>query len=160
MVGRSQRDRGRGHALTIRRALLAIATIVYLAALAALTLGPQPEGAGGTLFAFAGWFSDWAVTAWITFDVLEFTANVVLFLPAGALTLLWSGARRWWIAPPLGLALSLAIETTQALALPDRIPDGRDLMANTLGAALGMLTMLCARRVHRERIASARIMES
>lgn len=42
----------------------------------------------------------------------------------------------------LGLALSGAIELTQALFLDTRVPDARDLLANTLGAVVGMLLML------------------
>ena len=146
MVGRPHRDRGRGHPLTHARLpirgrrgrwALAAASVVYLAWVASLTLGPQPEGAGGGLRDLASWFDGWAPTAWLTYPVLEFVANVVLFAPLGMLWVLWAGIRRWWFAAGAGLLLSAAIELTQALALPERYPDVRDLVANTLGAAVG-----------------------
>ncbi|WES64919.1 VanZ family protein [Microbacter sp. GSS18] len=117
--------------------MLAAATAVYVAVVASLTLGPQPEAAGGGLEAIAAWLGRFSVTAWVTFPVLEFAANVVLFLPAGVIWVLWAGGRRWWLAALAGLALSTGIELTQAVALADRVPDARDLVANTLGALAG-----------------------
>ncbi|MCR2801394.1 VanZ family protein [Microbacterium sp. zg-Y818] len=131
------------------RVLLAAASALYLAVLASLTLGPQPETVGGTLVTLGDWFGAWEGTAWLTFAVLEFVANVVLFLPLGLLWVAWVGRRRWWLATLAGLALSGAIEATQALALPARYPDVRDLIANTLGAALGAAVVAGADRIGR-----------
>ena len=72
--------------------------------------------------------------------MLEFLANVVLFVPAGALAVLWLGRRAaWWWAAGIGLALSGAVEGIQALMLTDRVADVRDLLANTLGSVVGAL---------------------
>jgi len=131
------------------RVLLAAASALYLAGVASLTLGPQPEAAGGTLVALGDWFAGWQGTAWLTFAVLEFVANIVLFVPLGVLWVAWTGPRRWWLAALAGLALSGAIEATQALALPDRFPDVRDLVANTLGALIGAAVTAAAGRVRR-----------
>lgn len=78
----------------------------------------------------------WPPTAWITFDVVEFTANVALFVPLGILVPAWGG--RWWHGILTGMLLSAAIETIQLLFLPTRVADVRDVIANTLGAALGV----------------------
>ncbi|MCX6502191.1 MAG: VanZ family protein [Microbacterium sp.] len=123
------------------RILLTVLTAGYLAVLGSLTLGPQPEGAGGGLRAMAAVFATWPVTAWLTFEVLEFAANIVLFLPAGLLAALWLPPRRRWLAVPAGLVLSAAIEAAQALFFADRVPDPRDLLANTLGAAVGYVIL-------------------
>ena len=131
------------------RVLLAAASALYLALLASLTIGPQPATVGGTLVALGDWFAGWQVTAWLTFAVLEFVSNVVLFLPLGLLWVAWTGTRRWWLAALVGLALSGAIEATQALALPDRYPDVRDLIANTAGAVLGGAVAAGAHRAGR-----------
>ncbi|MCR2791525.1 VanZ family protein [Microbacterium sp. zg.Y625] len=131
------------------RVLLAAASALYLALLASLTLGPQPATVGGTLAVLGDWFAGWQGTAWLTFAVLEFVSNVVLFLPLGLLWVAWTGTRRWWLAALAGLFLSGAIEATQALALPDRYPDARDLVANTAGAALGAAGAAGADRVAR-----------
>jgi glycopeptide antibiotics resistance protein len=136
--------RGRGSTL-----LLAVATAAYLVVLARLTLVPDDAaGTGGILRVWAEALATTPLTRWITFDLLEFTANVALFVPAGLLGTLWLG-RRWWLAVPLGLAISVAIETTQALALPGRVADVRDLVSNTAGTALGALALAAMRRIRR-----------
>ncbi|HEY0972447.1 MAG TPA: VanZ family protein, partial [Gemmatimonadales bacterium] len=61
--------------------------------------------------------------------------NVVLFAPMGAgLALLGVRPR---VAALFGLALSLAVETSQATVLVGRTASLSDLLTNTLGAALG-----------------------
>lgn len=133
----------------IRFTLLGLATAAYLVALARLTLGAQPTEATGSLHALADWFAGSPVTAWVTFPVLEFAANIALFVPAGVLGVLWFGARRWWIAVVVGFVLSAAIEATQAMLLPDRVPDVRDLVANTAGALLGAALVALPSRPYR-----------
>ena len=144
MVGRPHRDRSRRHALTRRRTLLVLATALYLSAVAWLTLRPSPYDpeAGEFLASVLALLARSPVTAWITFDVVEFAANVALFVPLGILCVLWAGARRWWIPPIAGLVLSGAIELSQALFLDTRVADVRDLAANTLGAVIGLAVML------------------
>ncbi len=83
-------------------------------------------------------------SAWVTYDGVEFAANVVLFVPFGLLSIAWGA--RWWHGILGGLATSLAIETWQLLFLPTRVADARDLVSNTLGAALGVgVALLLAR---------------
>lgn len=77
--------------------------------------------------------------SWIGFGLVEFGANVLMFLPLGVLGV---AAR-----PPFGAAgvigccaaLSAAVELGQLLFIPGRTGDYRDLLANTLGAVLGAL---------------------
>jgi hypothetical protein len=49
-----------------------------------------------------------------------------------------AGPRRWLGALIAALALTIAIELAQ-IPMPDRISDPRDLLANTAGAAIGMV---------------------
>lgn len=65
----------------------------------------------------------------------EAIGNLLLFLPLGFFVrLLWPRLR--WKALPLALAVSAAVEILQ---MPiGRSFDGRDLIANTLGAAIGL----------------------
>ena len=110
-----------------------------------MTLRPEPYSpeVGGALASVLELLASRPLTAWITFDLVEFTANVVMFAPLGALVLLWGG--RWWAAALLGLAASGAIETIQLLFLDARVADVRDLVANTLGALIGALLTAAVR---------------
>jgi VanZ family protein len=93
--------------------------------------------------------------AWVTYDRLEFWANVALFVPVGLFFLLLFGTRLWVLAVPASFALTAAIETAQR-SIPGRVPDPRDLVANTTGALLGigaglLVTWPAARRRKRAR---------
>lgn len=141
-----------------RRALLVAASALYAFGLWWMTLRPTPydDGTAGVLRVFLELLASSPVTAWATFDVVEFAANVAMFLPFGVLAILWGGA--WWVGILSGFAASAAIETSQALFLPTRVADVRDLVANTLGAALGVVVgLLVVRsvRLHSGRIADA-----
>lgn len=132
-----------------RTLLLAVATAAYLVVLARLTLAADDAaGAGGILKAWAEAFFATPWTRWITFELLEFIANIALFVPAGLLGALWLG-RRWWLAIPIGFAISAAIETTQALTLAGRVADVRDLVSNTAGTAIGTFAIAAMRRIRR-----------
>jgi len=131
-----------------RRPAIAVATAAYLAFIAWVTLGPQPydPSTAGLLDRVLALLQSTPATAWMTFDVVEFTANIVLFLPLGALLVLLLGARRWWVALALAVALTCGIELAQGAWLPTRVSDPRDVVANSTGAALGIALVLAGRR--------------
>lgn len=123
--------------------VLTAATVLYLGAVAWLTLGPQPVGlvrAGG-VWQLLALFQRHTATAWIHYATVEFTANVLMFVPIGLFLLLLVGRRRWWVAILAGVLLSASIEIAQ-LGLPGRVSDIRDLASNSLGALLGVLAAL------------------
>lgn len=63
--------------------------------------------------------------------------NIALFIPLGVLLpMVGKPFRKWWLTIPAGFALSLAIELAQ-LGLGRGICDVDDLLANTIGAAVG-----------------------
>lgn len=73
------------------------------------------------------------------YRVGEAGANVLLFLPLGALTLTLT-PRVGWLRVTAGAAvLSVAIELVQTLARPGRTGTVSDVVANTAGAAAGAL---------------------
>jgi glycopeptide antibiotics resistance protein len=86
---------------------------------------------------------------WITYSMLEATANVVIFLPLGfGLTRLFGlGVFRSTL---LALAASGAVELAQLLWLPERVASATDVLYNTLGAMLGAAIASC-RAVRRRR---------
>ena len=109
-----------------------------------MTLRAAPYGSdiASGLNRLLAWFAERPSTAWITFDRVEFGANVAMFVPLGVIAVLWFGVRGWWAAPLMGALASAAIETLQALLLDARVADVRDIIANTLGSVIGMCLML------------------
>ena len=113
----------------------------YLTVLAYATLMRQSWGIREVSFhPFRAWMEAWndfSFKSWA--NVL---LNVGLFVPAGfLLPLLWKKLRQWNRAIPAGFAISLTIELVQ-LALARGVCDVDDLMANTLGAALGYFLVM------------------
>lgn len=125
-----------------RRTTLAFALglgLPFLGALALLTLTPlRVEQSMPNLIDLAvsglhrlGWTS-------IDFNRLEVIANVLAFVPVGVLAFLF--VRVWPLAFLVGPVLSIAIETVQGLALPHRAATVNDILANSAGATIGVLT--------------------
>ncbi|WP_420366415.1 VanZ family protein [Curtobacterium sp. L3-7] len=79
------------------------------------------------------------VPGWFGYGALEFSANVVFFLPLGLLVVLLVGGRRWWVGATAGLVVSACIETGQAVFLPARFASLDDVLSNTSGAVIGAL---------------------
>lgn len=135
-----------------RRNLLALATAAWVAVIAAITLTPAPPPSGdGILRELVAWIGSTPATAWFTWDVAEFTANVLMFVPLGALLCALLGARRWWLAGVIALLFSCAIETSQLLFLPSRVADVRDLISNGSGGLLGAGALVLASRIRAAR---------
>lgn len=124
--------------------------------LAALVLLLYPLGAGALLLTSAGWAVNrlnvriwYAVTGavglreQITPEMFAALANVALFVPFfAAIALLvptW-----WWVAA--GAGLSIAVELYQG-EIGTREQDLVDVLANTVGAALGVGLGLLVRRL-------------
>ena len=123
--------------------MLAVLTLGYLGVVAWMTLGPQPLDAGGSriLYRALHFFGSHQLTSWITYDRVEFTANIAMFVPIGLLFVLVLGRRRWWLAMLIGVALTVTIEVSQ-LGIPGRVSDPRDVLSNSLGAMLGVVVAL------------------
>ena len=88
---------------------------------------------------------------WISYGLVEFTANVVMFLPLGVLGSLARPPGGGRTVVLLAAALSGTVELVQATMLPDRTGDLRDVASNTLGALVGVLAVALVRRRARRR---------
>jgi glycopeptide antibiotics resistance protein len=123
--------------------LLSAVTFAYLGVVGWLTLGPQPDvNVGDGLFwQLLAFFQRHESTAWIDYATLEFSANVAMFAPIGLFLLLLLGRRRWWAAILFGVLLTAGIEFVQQF-LPGRVSDPRDVAANSVGAAVGVVVAL------------------
>jgi len=122
-----------------RHPVLIAVTVVYLLAVAWITMSPQPQDSAQNHFirdviAQIGRFPP---TSWVTYSGVEFTANIAMFVPMGVLFTLLLGMRRWWIALIIGFAATCTIEFVQ-LFLPTRYSDVHDIVANTAGTVIGI----------------------
>jgi glycopeptide antibiotics resistance protein len=114
-------------------------TALYVAAVGFIVFWPSAHVAISSVDGMLAILQGLGAPGWVSDDMVEFAANVALFLPLGFLgPLLLS---RWpvvaWAA--LGFSASLMIELGQLAALPARSPAWYDVAANTLGALLGAL---------------------
>lgn len=106
----------------------------YVVALTLIALWPAPvdSGAGPLLRAITRAFP------FFTYPRIEFGANVALFVPLGILLALLL-ARRRYVVLPVAIVSSAAIEALQGLLLSERTASPLDILANTLGACIGLL---------------------
>lgn len=141
-----------------RHPVLSVITLAYLAVVAWVTLGPQPDfGAkNSAVMRVLDVLWEHPATQWVTYDGVEFTANIAMFLPIGLFFLLLFGRRRWWLAIGIPFLMTLSIETAQ-IWIPGRVSDIRDVISNTTGAIIGVLLGLAitAPRARRDARAAA-----
>ena len=121
-----------------RRRSIIGSLIVYLAVIGFGTLTPRDDSRGSPLAdAVLEFFDRYEATAWITFSMLERSANVVLFVPLGVLLAATLGRRRWISVVGSGILYSVIIESCQAIFVPGRVADPIDVVMNGLGTAIG-----------------------
>jgi glycopeptide antibiotics resistance protein len=126
-----------------RHPLLSLLTVGYLAFVAWLTLTPQSYASEhiSIIYRVLDVFHRHGYLLAIDDARLEFGANIALFVPVGMFLMLLFGTRLWWLAVASSFALTGAIEFVQR-SIPGRVPDERDLVANGLGAVIGVLVAL------------------
>ena len=122
-----------------RHPLLSLMTLAYLGFVAWLTLTPDDVAPISSDFVerVLNRLRGYDDLAWLSYDRAEFLANIALFVPIGVFLLLLVGTRFWWVAAGLAFVMTSAIETAQR-SIPGRVPDERDLFANTVGALVGI----------------------
>lgn len=94
------------------------------------------------------WLQARDLADWLSWTRLEVLANVAMFVPLALLLVFVLGARRWWFAVALCVALSLGVEVVQHF-LPGRVASVRDIVANGIGALLGALLAVAIEAVVR-----------
>ncbi|WP_353113849.1 VanZ family protein [Microbacterium sp.] len=143
-------------------AIALILGIPFLAGLLVLTIAPQAVQRHLPIFldlalSFSRHRLGWT---WLDFTTLEVAANVLVFVPVGVIAAVLLPVRRQGYALLIGPALSAMIETVQLVALPQRAATLSDLIANSLGATLGVAAVLLVRRLRRERTAGPSRLEA
>ena len=85
----------------------------------------------------------------LTYPRIEFSANILLFVPLGVLLMLI--LRRRYLILPIAIVVTVAIECAQGLLLDKRTPSVLDIIANTAGACIGMLIVAVVESMRRAR---------
>ena len=133
-----------------------IAYVVYLCFVAVLVFDPSQGAPGTSVSLVARGLQQLNVPASTDSHVLEFSCNIVMFIPFSLLGgMIWPvrGVLEWVV---LGAALSGAIELCQLFFLPHRYATLSDVIANTLGALLGAV-LVRAFQLRRQRKLSRRV---
>ncbi|KAA9087290.1 VanZ family protein [Microbacterium radiodurans] len=119
--------------------------VAYVVTLAFIALWPEPvdRGVSPLLHRLD------EIVPWITYNRVEVTANVALFVPYGAL-LTFALGRSSHLVLPVAIVTTVGIEAAQTL-LPERTTSVVDIIANTTGACLGLLAASAAVALRRRR---------
>jgi VanZ family protein len=121
------------------RTVVAALCAIWVMAVAFIVLWPTPvDRAGvGWLRGVLGTLHSHGLPALVSYGTVEFAANALMFVPFGLFWFLLA-PRRWrWVAPLAAVGLSVAIEVTQLVLLPQRFATPYDVVANTFGTFIG-----------------------
>jgi VanZ family protein len=95
------------------------------------------------------------IPAWLNYQFVEATANVLLFVPVGFVSALSFPEKRWWQVGALGLLVSGCIELGQLLFLHDRFASPTDIVTNMSGSVIGaLLSAYAVKRLEAHRLAA------
>ena len=94
------------------------------------------------------WLHAREMLEWLYWTRLEVLANVAMLVPVALLLTFVLGARRWWLAVTLCVALSFGVELTQHF-MPGRVATVQDIVANGAGALIGALLAVVVEAVAR-----------
>ena len=132
------------------RTRVALLVVAALLVVGVLLVGLLPDRVDGgverPIRAFIDTLQAAGAPGWVTYDLVDFLANILFFVPVGLIGALLLPRRLWWLAMPAGLLLSAALELGQAAFLPERCASWTDVLANTLGAVLGALLGMATRQ--------------
>lgn len=141
-------------ASAFRVRFVAVLTAMYLAVVFVVTLTPTTLDNGLDPYIERLLAKLWSkgMPRFIDYGFIEFSANVVFFVPVGFLLGLLFPYRFWWLAIVGGALLSAAVETAQGLFLPGRVSSLGDVLANSTGTIIGCLAAVAVRMIilHRD----------
>jgi glycopeptide antibiotics resistance protein len=127
--------------------------MAYASIVLAATLSPTPldQGYEGAIDKLLAVLHRNGVPEWFGYHKLEFSANVVMFIPLGLLITLLLPTKVWALALIICPALSGAIELTQGALLSQRFASWGDITSNSIGAIIGILVAVILRALVYER---------
>jgi glycopeptide antibiotics resistance protein len=115
--------------------------VVYVNLVGLIVFWPTADIASGSVFGIWKVLQALGAPTFFSAGLVEFTTNVLLFMPLGFLGHTFRPDWRWRSWMCVGLAGSLCIELAQWAFLPGRSFQLVDLVANTLGAVSGYLAV-------------------
>ena len=123
----------------MRKLLLLALTAGYAWVIWRMTLTPHvfTEAQNSLVLHAVAWVQQLPHGAWFTYDRTEFLANIAMFVPVGMIAAMWLPRRWWLLAAVVAVGLSAGIEVAQAVYLPYRVADPRDVLSNGMGGLLG-----------------------
>lgn len=118
----------------------------YLVALALIVFWPTPvdKPVAGSLHRIISWLHLHGIPNFIGYAQSEFTSNILLFVPMGVIAA--ARTKNAWLGLGIGFLASCIIEVSQALFLVARFSSALDVLANTLGAAVGAVIYFLVHR--------------
>lgn len=136
-----------------RHALIAVLAVGYGAFLAFVVFWPSPidKPVEGILDRAIAEMHERGVPAFVDYSFIESAANVLLFVPVGLLFGLIVPLKWWPVALLLGPALSGVIELAQRYLLDERVSTINDVIANSIGATIGVFAAVLLRAVVKAR---------
>jgi glycopeptide antibiotics resistance protein len=142
------------HAGAFRVRFVAVLTVLYVVVVLVVTLWPTTVDRGLDPYIERLLEKLWSkgVPTFVDYGFIEFSANIVFFVPVGFLLGLLFPYGLWWLAVVGGGLLSASVETAQGLFLPGRVSSIEDVIANTTGAVVGCLVAVAVRMLilHRD----------
>ncbi|MFT4230900.1 MAG: VanZ family protein [Microbacterium sp.] len=133
----------------VRHVIVGVLAVVYGSFLAVVAFWPSPvdRPVASLLERAIDELHERGVPSFVDYGFLESSANIALFVPVGLLLGLALPVRWWPGAVVLGPLLSMAIELAQGLFLSARYASWGDVLANSVGATIGVLLALTLRAV-------------
>lgn len=125
----------------LRHALAFSVFVVYTGFILVVTLSPSQLDISVQRFVlrFVEVLHRYGVPTWFGYGEVEFLANIAMFIPFGFILTLLFPVKLSWLSVVASLMFSTGIELFQREFLDERIYDTRDIVANTLGSAVGFV---------------------
>ncbi|MCH6231733.1 VanZ family protein [Microbacterium sp. CFH 31415] len=136
-----------------RRTIVAALALGYGAFLAFVVFWPSPidQPVEGLLDRAISELHERGVPQFVDYAFIESFANILLFVPVGFLLGMMVSLRWWPVALLLGPALSAGIEVAQRELLEARYATIEDVVANSIGATIGVFLAVIIRAVVKAR---------
>jgi len=125
------------------------ALVIYCSIVLFVTLRPTPidKGHDSTIDRVLAALHRSGLPQWFGYGELEFSANIVMFVPLGFLIALLLPHRIWWLAALICPAASACIELAQATLLAERFASLTDVISNSIGGLLGTIVAFLVRAI-------------